>query len=215
MKKTSITLLLTAFISTFTFAQIARFGVNAGVVFASGIEKDGNTTTTSKTKTGLSVGFLGDIVLTEKFSFQPGLNFIQKGGKQSVTAFGVTIENAATLNYLEAPLNFVFNAPAGGGYFFAGIGPVLGYGISGKSKSKVSTGGETTEDIKFGSGAAELKPFEFAGNVLGGYELSNGIFITANYNMGISNLINDAPSNTSSKNRYFGIKLGYKFGLRE
>ncbi len=208
-------LMMTVFTATVTFAQIARFGVNAGVVFASQIEKDGNTTETFKTKTGLTVGFLGDIVLTEKFSFQPGLNFIQKGGKQSLTAFGVTIENTATLNYLEAPLNFVYNAPAGGGYFFAGLGPVLGYGISGKSKSKVSTGGETTADIKFGSGAAEFKPFEFSGNVLAGYELANGIFIAANYNMGISNLINDAPSNTSSKNRYFGIKLGYKIGSRE
>jgi Outer membrane protein beta-barrel domain len=215
MKKLSIIILLTTFISTLSFAQIARFGVNAGVVFASGIDKDGNTTKTSKIKTGLTVGFLGDIVLTEKFSFQPGINFVQKGGKQSATAFGVTIENTATLNYLEAPLNFVYNAPAGSGYFFAGLGPVLGYGISGKSKNKVSTGGETTEDIKFGSGATETKPFEFSGNVLAGYELSNGIFITANYNMGISNLQNDAPSNSSSKNRYFGIKLGYKFGLRE
>jgi Outer membrane protein beta-barrel domain len=215
MKKLSITLMLAAFISTFTFAQIARFGVNAGAAFASGIQKEGNTTSTSKTKTGLTVGFMGDIVLTEKFSFQPGLNFIQKGGKESVTNFGITIESNTTLNYLELPLNFVYNAPAGSGYFFAGLGPVLGYGMNGKAKIKVSTGGETKQDVKFGSGADELKPFEFSGNVLAGYELSNGIFIAANYNMGISNLLNDAPSNSSSKNRFFGIKLGYKFGLRE
>jgi hypothetical protein len=215
MKKVSITFTLMAFISSITFAQIARFGVNAGVVFASGFEKDGNTTTTSKTKTGFTVGFLGDIVLTEKFSFQPGINFIQKGGKESSATFGITLESSTTLNYLELPLNLVYNAPAGSGYFFAGLGPVLGYGMNGKAKIKISTGGETTQDVKFGSGAGETKPFEFSGNVLAGYELSNGVFIAANYNMGISNLINDTPSNTSSKNRYFGIKLGYKFGLRE
>lgn len=214
MKKLSIILVMTVFTATVTFAQIARFGVNAGVVFASGIQKDGNTTETSKTRTGFTAGFMGDIVLTEKFSFQPGINFIQKGGKESSTTFGITIESNTTLNYLELPLNVVYNTPAGGGYFFAGLGPVLGYGMNGKAKIKSSLG-ETTQDVKFGSGADEVKPFEFSGNVLAGYELSNGIFITANYNMGISNLINDAPSNTSSKNRYFGIKLGYKFGLRE
>jgi Outer membrane protein beta-barrel domain len=215
MKRLSIIFLLSTFITTVTFAQIARFGVNAGVAFASGIKKNNNTTVTSKTKTGLTVGFLGDIVLTEKFSFQPGINFIQKGGKESSTTFGITLESSTTLNYLELPLNFVYNAPAGSGYFFAGLGPVLGYGMNGKAKIKVSTGGETTQDVKFGSGAGETKPFEFSGNVLAGYELSNGIFITANYNIGISNLINNPPSNSSSKNRYFGIKLGYKFGLRE
>jgi hypothetical protein len=105
-------------------------------------------------------------------------------------------------------LNFLYKTPAGSGSFFGGIGPDLGYGLSGTAKS----GGES-EDVHFGSSDDDdYKAFEFSGNILAGYEFSNGFFVSANYNHGFSNILNGADSDVSAKNNYFGIRLGYKFG---
>jgi hypothetical protein len=71
-----------------------------------------------------------------------------------------------------------------------------------------------SEDINFGSNEDEddYKPFEFSGNILAGYEFSNGVFVAANYNAGLSNIAVGGDSDNSLKNRYFGVKLGFKFG---
>jgi hypothetical protein len=105
-------------------------------------------------------------------------------------------------------LNALYKAPAGSGSFFAGIGPALGYGISGKAESD----GES-QDVHFGSSDNDdYKAFEFSGNILAGYEFSNGFFVSANYNHGFSNIINGAGSDATGKNNYIGIRIGYKFG---
>ena len=216
MKKVLLSITLISFISVATFAQSARFGVNAGISIASMKAKASGVSITSDGKIGLTIGVLADISVAESFTFQPGLNFTQKGSKFN-TEGAVPFEITETLNYLELPLNFLYNAPAGNGKFFAGLGPVLGFGISGKNKSKGGSAPEVTEDVKFGSNEDEdhYKPFEFAGNFLAGYEFSNGFFAAANYNMGLSNILNGGDSDESLKNRYFGIKIGYKFGSKK
>ena len=209
---------LISFISVATFAQNARFGITAGVSLASMKAKENGISITSDGKVGLTVGVLADVTVAENFTFQPGVNFTQKGSKFSMSDAGGSIESTQTLNYLELPLNFIYNAPAGSGKFFAGLGPVLGFGMSGKAKSKITGEPEESGDIKFGSNEVEdhYKPFEFAGNLLAGYELSNGLFVAANYNMGLSNIaIGGETDNSSLKNRYFGIKMGYKFGSKK
>ncbi len=211
MKKVFLSMTLISFISVATFAQ-TRFGVTAGVAVASMKAKSEGISVSFDSKVGLAIGVLADVSVAENFVFQPGLNFIQKGMKMKTSG----IEGTQTLNYLELPLNFLYNAPAGSGKFFAGLGPVLGYGMSGKSKSKMAGEPEQSEDVKFGSNEDEddYKPFEFAGNLLAGYEFSNGFFAAANYNMGLSSIAIGGDSDNSLKNRYFGFKIGYKFGSK-
>jgi len=185
-------------------AQNIRFGVTAGTSIASQKFKSSGITISGDSKVGFTAGVLADMGLSENFVFQPGLNFTQKGSK--ISSDGMTATQ--TLNYIELPLNFLFKTAAGSGSFFGGIGPVLGYGISGKAES----GGES-QDIHFGNGDNDdYKPFEFSGNIIAGYEFSNGFLISANYNHGFSNILNGAGSDASAKNNYFGIRLGYKFG---
>lgn len=215
MKKIILSLLLvTGFVVL--NAQNVRFGVTAGTTIASAKAKVSGISITSDSKVGFTIGVLADIALADQFVFQPGLNFTQKGSKLSVTEGTDKFESKQTLNYLEVPLNFLFQTEAGTGKFFAGIGPGLGFGLGGKSKDKETIDGtttESTEDIKFGTNVDtdHYKPFEFSGNFLAGYELSNGVFVAANYNMGFSNLSIEG-NGTSYKNRYFGIRIGYKFG---
>jgi hypothetical protein len=188
-------------------AQNARFGITAGTSIASQKYKASGISISGDSKVGFTAGVLADMGVTENFVFQPGLNFTQKGSK--ISSNGVTATQ--TLNYIELPLNFLYSTTAGSGHFFGGIGPVLGYGISGKAESD----GET-QDIHFGNSADDdYKPFEFSGNILAGYEFSNGVFVSANYNHGFSNILNGGDSGESAKNSYFGIRLGYKFGAKK
>lgn len=214
MKK--IILVLVVLTTTFSVTQAqVRFGVQAGAAFASlNSEIDGEDQD-FESRIGMTLGFLADVPITDNFVFQPALNYVQKGGKMEETESGVTVRESLTFSYIELPLNFVYrSAPESG--FFAGIGPVIGFGVGGKTKFKMSGGGgpdiEEEEDINFGSGEDEVKPLEIGGNIVAGYQLPNGVFIAANYNMGFTNLYNDAPDGYSLKNSYFGLKVGFKFG---
>lgn len=207
MKKLFFLMVIATIYTTASFAQI---GVQAGATFASFKVEDNTTSSanqTSDSKVGLTVGVFTEVPVSTNFLFRPELNYTQKGGKVKTSVGTTSYESKLTLNYLELPLNFVYKASGG---FFVGAGPVLGYGMSGKIKTK--TGSTSTDDkIKFGGDASDdLKAFEFAANLLAGYQVGNSIIITVLYNMGLSNLSND--SDETFKNRFFGIKLGKTFG---
>ena len=199
MKKIVLSVALIAGIVTAVSAQ-TRFGINAGAVLANLKGEEGGEEQEMDSKIGITAGIRADVGLSENFRFRPGLNFVQKGGKQEFDFLGTQIKSTITLNYLELPLNFVYNAPAGNGKFFIGAGPVLGFGLSGKTKVE-SGGEEQTEDVNFGDAEDEVKSFEFAGNVLAGYECASGLYFQANYNPGFSNLSN-APD-SELKTTYF------------
>jgi hypothetical protein len=214
MKKT---LLAFVVLTTTVFASQAqvRFGVQAGVVSSSiSLEEDGEEADIDG-KMGFTVGAIVDVPISETFAFQPAVNFVTKGAKQEESGGGVTAKFSINLAYVEVPFNFVYRASTGSGSFFVGAGPSVGFIVSAKQKTKVTGGGldeESEEDIPTGSGEDELKPLEIGANILAGYELANGVYIALNYNLGMSNLINDAPDNTHWKNRYFGLRVGFRFG---
>ncbi len=210
MKKSLLAFSFLAVIGTTAYSQNIKWGVQAGAAIASQQAKQSGISITSDSKIGFTVGVLSDISITDNFTFQPGLNFTQKGAKFSDSDGEVT----QTLNYVDLPLNFLYNAPAGKGKFFAGLGPVVNYGISGKVKMTMTGEPELSEDVKFGNDEAEdhYKPFEFGGNILAGYEFSNGVFAAASYNAGLSNIAVGGDGDNSVKNRHFGVKIGFKFG---
>jgi hypothetical protein len=213
MKKTILGFTFLSLISAVAFSQNIKFGIQAGSVLASQKAKSSGVNISSDSKVSFTAGLLAEIPVAEAISFQPSLNFTQKGSKYSTSQFGSTMETIQTLNYVELPLNVLYNGKAGNGKFFGGLGPVLSYGISGKYKMKAS-GEEESEDINFGTDKDEddYKPFEFGANALAGYEFSNGLFVAASYNAGLSNILVDDSENSSVKNSYFGLRVGFKFG---
>jgi hypothetical protein len=165
------------------------------------------------------VGALAQIPVSSSINFRPELNFIQKGFKLSLPdnsgGFSYSNESDATMNYLELPLNFVYNLPAGANHVFLGAGPSIGYGLSGKSKSKESgTGIPTVEeknDINFGGDENEddFKPLDLGANILGGYQMTNGLFFKVGYTFGLSNISHDPDA--SYKNKGLSFSIGYLF----
>ena len=223
MKKTVLIVALSA--AAFTVQAQTTFGAHAGINGASFTDKttSGSQTTTDKfdTKVGLIIGVNAEIPIASSLFFRPELNFIQKGGKlkQTEVVFGTTYTTDAkvTTNYLELPLNLVYKFNGSG--LFAGAGPSIGYGLSGKANSKTTVGSSTTEDnsdIKFdgkknaNDGKGHLKALDFGANFLVGYQFSNNLFLKANYTLGLSNI--SVEDNSTTKNTGLGFTIGYRFG---
>lgn len=204
MKKVFLFSMALLVLGTVATAQ-ARFGVKAG--YNNGtwsgdlIEKD-----EKKSHHGYHFGLVADWSLgkQKQFFFQPHLQFVRKGVRVD---HGDHMDNI-NVNSIDIPLNFGWRSSGEGAKFFAGTGPQLGFNLSARQVSK-----EENEDTKLsiGTGANDdLKPLDFGWNFLAGVELSNHLFASVNYSLGIANL-NPASSLTARSN-YFGVSLGYFFG---
>ena len=207
MKKTLFTSICLFVQLYYAQAQKSTFGFTAGASLASYKVSQSSLSVTSKSKTGFTVGMLISVPAGKSFSFQPGLNYVQKGGRFEEENY----TDKSTFNYLELPLNFVYTSPSPKGSFFVGAGPSLSMGLSGTEKFNDGTN-EETSDIKFGSGDNDdLKAFEFGINVIAGYRFKGGFLVAANYNAGLSNIAITTEDENSGEahNRYFGLRIGY------
>lgn len=206
MKRLSVTMLI-LIVSTAVNAQKTSIGVQAGLTLSSYKVKSSGLGVTSDSKAGFMAGVILDVGIDPHFSFQPQLNFVQKGGILKADDGANSGKVTTTLNYLELPLNFLYKAPTSGGNFFVGLGPALSYGLSGKHKIEVN-GQTEKEDVSFGSGADDdLKRFDLGINGLIGYHFNPGLFLSVNYDQGLLNLNNS--SGDSYRNHFFGFTLGY------
>lgn len=193
-------------------AQKSSFGLTAGTSFSKIIFKNEGISVQSDNKLGLTFGIIGDIPISPLVSFQPGANYVQKGGKLvSQSEPGSNDEVSLRLNYIEVPLNMVYHSPGKNGHFFVGAGPSLAYGISGKAKTNNPDPGNPEETkLHFGSTAEDIaKPFEIAANILAGYQFKGGFLIAANYNFGLNNISPEAS--IKERTTYFGLRIGYMF----
>lgn len=198
--KTTLGILATCVIFSFNVqAQIPAVGFTAGAVFAAYKAKDGYSSMTSDNKIGPTVGLVAEIPLSPVISFRPEIKYVQKGG--DFTEGGYT--DKVSFSYIEVPFDFVYNTVGSGGSFFAGLGPSVNIGFSGKY-----TMGSETYDISFGDNS-NLKPLEISANILAGYKFENGFFVSVNYNTGLNNIVmDDYQSDGKIYNRYFGINIG-------
>ena len=189
-------------------AQTTRFGFTAGAAFANYHSKINGETDNGNSKTGITAGILADIPAGKHFSFQPAINFVQKGTKDEQTIGGITEKVKLNVNCIEVPLNFLYNAGGSTGNFFIGAGPSLAFALSGKGKYDDGTN-SISQDLKFGnSDDDDMKGLELGANFLTGYSSKSGLLFSVNYNAGLSNLISGSGDGTV-KSHYFGIKLGY------
>jgi hypothetical protein len=185
-------------------AQTTKFGFTAGTAIANYTSKVDGESQTEKSVAGITVGVLLDVPAGKNFSFQPALNFIQKGTKASEGDETAKIN----VNSIEIPLNLLYNSPGNKGSFFIGAGPSLAFALSGKMKFDDGTTSEE-EDIKFGSSDEDLmKGLDIGANILAGYRLPGGLFFSAGYNAGLNNLFPGGSDDGTLKSHYFSIKLG-------
>jgi Outer membrane protein beta-barrel domain len=185
--------------------QATKFGFTAGTAIANYTSKVDGETETEKSVAGITIGALVDIAAGKNFSFQPGLNFIQKGTKSEEGNEKAKL----VVNSIELPLNLLYNSHGSNGSFFIGAGPSFAFAISGKLKFDDGTTSEE-EDIEFGNSDEDfMKGLDIGANILAGYQLPGGFFFSAGYNAGLNNLFPGGSDDGTLKSHYFSIKLGF------
>lgn len=218
IKTTFVLILLFTSINCYSQDK-TRFSILAGPNFQNLNGKTFNGDASENTLVvGFHAGFNIAIPVAPEFYFQPGLLFSTKGGKHTTDSF----TNKISLSYLEVPLNLVYRAQLGQGYFLLGFGPYIAYGLMGKRMYERNNN-ETKSDIVFNSSVesgnpddmAFFKRFDAGGNIFAGYETSAGIFCHLNTQLGMLK-INPEYTNRSNdksviKNTGFGLSVGYRF----
>ena len=199
--------------------QKTSFSILGGANFQN---QTGNDINGDKISSKGIIGFHGGvkamIPIATEFYFQPGLLFSTKGSKTTYNS----ITSNLKLSYLELPLNLVYKSRLGSGSLLLGFGPYVGYGIKGNTTTESSLG-KVKNDVKFKSKVASsdpltttyIKPLDVGGNIFAGYEMSGGLFIQLNTQLGLVNIQPEyaaiATNKSSLKNVGFGLSVGYSF----
>lgn len=201
--------------SAAAFAQTITYGIKAGVNFSEISATIQNLTASSKSLTGFHVGGVIDFGY-KSFSIQPGILYTTKGGSSSDVVDGSGQSSGAnaskiTLNYLEIPVNFLYHTAAGKGSVFIGGGPYVGIGLSGSAPIVDDNGQATgqTQSVHFGSTANDLANPDFGINLLGGYQFTNRMILSAGYGFGLANLSNETL--VKIHNQGLSFSIGYFF----
>lgn len=192
---------------TLTTAQEVRLGIKGGVNFAT---FSGDNLGDVKSLTGYHLGGLVEIPLTEQFSLQPEVLYTAQGskyhekGKELGVNYSYDIEQK--LDYIQVPVMAKY-------YVIEGLsieaGPQISFLTSSKIDYEGTLGGvsvsgkedlENVSDIDFSIGAGAS------------YRLPMGLFFTARYNFGLSN-VNDSSNSENQKihNRVAQVSVGYSF----
>ena len=200
----------------------SSFGVLGGVGLQNLTGKDaGGDKLTNDMILGYHAGVNIQIPFALGFYFQPGLMYNTKGAKNTYTILGTEVTRTTKLSYIELPLNLVYKGAIGNGFVMVGFGPYVGYAIGGKV---LTEGGSLTNDKKIvfegtieedDESGATFKALDLGGNIFAGFEMSNGIFLQLDTQLGLVkiNPERNGMSNdkTSVNNTGFGLSLGIRF----
>jgi hypothetical protein len=226
MKKVFLLLLLSAS-SLVSFAQSVSLGIKGSVNLASLNNKYSYTTLRSSTGsiTSFAIGAFADLRLGN-WSVQPGAYFAGKGGKESQFISGTDLVGgySAKLNpfYVQVPVPVLYHIPVVAGEIFLGVGPYAAFAVSGKisgSSTYAQEGdpgfqSQTTNidrSLKFGNTQGDdLKSRDYGATFLAGFKLTNGILLSANYDLGISD-IGVSASRVNRHNHVLGFSVGIMF----
>jgi hypothetical protein len=165
--------------------------------------KTESTVIDAKISTGIHFGEIFIIPLNDNFALQPAILFSAKGSSYTVDTVDISISPI----YIEIPVNanLKFGTDAFGVSFFTGA--YFSFGVGG---NKIESGGEAKEII-YGSGDnKDLKHFDLGVNFGAGLNIKN-FLISAQYELGLTNLSPQTSVYTEMKNRVVGISVTSRF----
>ena len=195
------TLLLTSLLLTSTTgasAQSVTLGLSGGANVASA------TTTLDFPRqriASFNAGGLVDVAIGDRWSVRTHAVYSGKGYSFDAPDHSHTIR----MYSLDVPVYGLFRTSSG---LFAGAGPNFAVNLHGTNT--LSNGATGTHDYTFDGSPFEYKRFDFGVNVLVGYQMRNGLFVSANYLKGISDRLINTDAFTSSHNA-LSFSAGYLF----
>jgi len=199
MKKVLLAVVILVGLSTVANAQ-TKFGVSAGINFATATAQTGTTSYSSSARTSVNFGFSADFKGSDKFNIRSGLFYSGLGGKVDVGYLGGDQGNATiALDYVNIPLLARFKVSDG---FYAYAGPQIGFLVNAKG----TRDGESSADIK-----DSFKGTAFSGLIGAEYKINDQFGLGANYNVGFSNITSVSTSGSKFTTSAFSINLSYAF----
>ena len=201
MKK--IILMTLCFVSVAIQAQQVHFIPKLGVNIASMTNAEG-----TDSRIGLNAGVSGEIALTPVFALEPGVFYSMQGITASESDVDVTWKN----DYINVPVLAKY-------YLYEGLnlfaGPQIGFLINSKITGEDS-GVSASVDTK-----DAFKAIDFA-LVLGvGYQTAMGLNFSANYNLGLINVLDEGSTNIAgvdidmegekTKHNVIQVNVGWRF----
>lgn len=208
------TLLTFCFIipSFFVFGQAVHFGFKAGANLSNQSIKTLGMAIKSTYLPGFHAGAIFDIDVMD-FSIQPGVFYATKGYQyhQALSDGSQTVQKPIVgkiqLNYLEVPLNILYNVEVSRTVkVYFGGGGYAGYGLSGT----YSVQGQKS-DVSFTKAIEgyQYKNPDYGVNGIIGARISKNFIVDANYSLGLNNLSYYQASTVH--NRSIGVSVGYLF----
>lgn len=200
------------------FAQV-KFGIKAGVNMADlkyEAKDETQGTPNSNSLLSFNAGVVADIPLASVVSIQPGVMLSGKGSKVKFSGDNWDYTQKMNPLYVEVPVNILFKPTIGTDTkFYIGAGPYVAAGVGGKISYSGNLGdlsAYSDHNIKYGSDADDdLKSTDIGGNVLAGFEFSNGLLLGAQYGMSFTNNAPKGENNDSKilRNKVLSISIGY------
>lgn len=191
MKNLSFILMLVLF--TFTSCGCHFYGLKSGLNVST---LNGDDTDNLDPKMGFVFGAIAELCIDDKAAIQPEILYSQQGAKyKQIDGYDGTIK----LDYINAPIMAKYRVTE---KFIVEAGPQFGILLSAKDEyeSPSDSGQEDLSD--------EIKDFDYGVNLGVNYDLRNGWFFGARYNLGLTN-INDS-SGISNSNNVFQFSVGFK-----
>ncbi|SDI50211.1 porin family protein [Winogradskyella thalassocola] len=206
MKKLFLCAAFAAFAFTNVNAQEVKFGAKAGLNLAT----IGGDFEDAESLTSFHIGGVAEIMISDKFSVQPELLYNSVGASTDYTESfeGVTVnaEGKIKLNYISLPIMAKYYVAEG---FSVEAGPQIGFLMSANEEYEVSGGGFSEsgdEDVK-----DNFKSIDFGFGIGAGYKMESGLNFALRYNLGLSNIAEDAGDDFSAQNNVFQVSVGYTF----
>lgn len=205
-----------------------KFGIKAG--FNEAFINGGTLPSATKGKflPGFHVGVFKDFDLGKSWSIQPALFYTIKGYKATTDIIipgpppssgtqSLHEDGKQTYQYLELPLNMLYNIKIKSSKIFVGGGPYMGYLFTAVGQRNTSINNATpvfTETKRVvGGNNGTFKRTDFGLNGLLGFSLKNGLMFSYSISYGFTNIIANQGTNptATTKNRVMNFSLGYEF----
>jgi hypothetical protein len=201
-------------------AQYARFGISAGVEMSEFATRWSFPAKISP-KIGFRVAMEVDICVFDNFYLVPELVFTQRGTRlmtgnteDIADSNGLFVGTITTntqythnINSLQLPVNAMYKISVGENTMFCIFaGPYVAWNLSAKEKNHNKS---YSEKLLIGYKKGEYKPIDLGFNFGVGLEYLD-FFVRAQYNHGMTNLLNGEQFNYS-RNRNAGVSVGFFF----
>jgi hypothetical protein len=211
-KRTLIVLFVSILINSFTIAQ-TRFSIFAGPQLTTVNYSVQGEKQNTDFKTGFLAGVGAKIEFEGHLYFSPAVYYSLKGYKVTLNKASSipdpgAINNNVSVHTIETAFLLQYDLSKKPSHFFVKLGPSLDFQIMGKEKFDRVDGTSVSRNMKY----SYVSYGRYAASVVlqAGYEMSNSLFFSAQYEHGLTNL-NNADDGPSIRYRIAGVTIGKYF----